>query len=376
MDSQHYVLPTGTLNLTIQQAELPPDALFGIGARQNPKRAFLFVSKVLGKHYPVSVQEMRQVHARLAAKLPVFQRPPVFIGMAETATALAQGVFEAWLRAHPAAQALYLQTSRLRAQGAAVCHFEESHSHASRQWLHLPTHPQHQHLLQQADSVVLIDDELSTGNTFRQLVAALRPFMPALQHIHWVCLTDFSSEASNEADKEIQRHSLLRGAWIFEGNGQQVAAAPAAQAEAGAEVVVTDSGFGRVGISHAVQLPDRLLANSVAPIQAGDKVLVLGTGEFIHPPAVFAYELAQRSGAHVYVQSSTRSPALVWNILQHKRSFADPYDEGVPYYLYNLPPQHTYQHIFICHEHPANSALRATAAELNAQLIHQLSLAD
>ena len=365
--SQIHHLPTGTLTLQIEHAECSPETLFGIGARQNPKRAFLLVSKVLGKHYPVTPHTMRQIHARLAAKLPAFQQAPVFIGMAETATALAQGVFEAWLHTHPTQQALYLQTTRLRVQGAKVCDFEESHSHASRQFLHMPVQAQHQLLLQQADSVVLIDDELSTGNTFRQLVAALRPYMPALQHIHWVCLTDFSPTHIEDA---VQRHCLLRGKWTFSANGNSVAPAPRAQAEAGAEVVVAENAWGRVGISHAVEIAEKVMAEAIARVQPDDTVLVLGTGEFIHPPAVFANTLAQRSGAAVYFQSSTRSPALEWNILQHKRTFADPYDEGVPYYLYNLPDNHAYQHIFICHEHSANAALRATAAELNAHLVH------
>ena len=48
-----YSLPYGTLHLDIDHADLPPDDLFALGARDNPRRAFLFVSKVLGKHIPV-----------------------------------------------------------------------------------------------------------------------------------------------------------------------------------------------------------------------------------------------------------------------------------------------------------------------------------
>ena len=49
-----YDLPNGRLTLTINRADLPPDELFALGARANPRRAFLFVSKVLGKHSPVA----------------------------------------------------------------------------------------------------------------------------------------------------------------------------------------------------------------------------------------------------------------------------------------------------------------------------------
>ena len=65
-----YALPNGRLTLTINRADLPPDELFALGARANPRRAFLFVSKVLGKHIPVPTETLVRVHRLLAAKLP------------------------------------------------------------------------------------------------------------------------------------------------------------------------------------------------------------------------------------------------------------------------------------------------------------------
>lgn len=65
-----YSLPYGTLHLDIDHADLPPDDLFDLGARDNPRRAFLFVSKVLGKHIPVPTETLVRVHRLLAAKLP------------------------------------------------------------------------------------------------------------------------------------------------------------------------------------------------------------------------------------------------------------------------------------------------------------------
>ncbi|WP_408633836.1 TRSP domain-containing protein [Rappaport israeli] len=90
----------------------------------------------------------------------------------------------------------------------------------------------------------------------------------------------------------------------------------------------------------------------------------------IHPPCrPFCAGACRPKRGAIFLQSSTRSPAQVWNILQHKRAFADPYDEGIPYYLYNLAAPDCYDRIYICHEHAANSALSACAAELGAQLI-------
>src|SRR3546814_10340322 len=58
--------------------------------------------------------------------------PVVFLGMAETATALGQWVFAAYRKANPEQVAVYLQSSRQIVDGSAlVASFEEGHSHAT-----------------------------------------------------------------------------------------------------------------------------------------------------------------------------------------------------------------------------------------------------
>lgn len=361
MSREHvYTLPTGRLQLTLESGPWPADALFAVGARDNPKRGFLFVSKVLGKHWPVTPATLAQTHQALAALLPPpHAGPTLFVGMAETATGLAQGVFEAWLAQHSGQAALYLHTSRLRVADADICPFEESHSHAAQQWLHLPRNPALRQRFQAARQLVLIDDELSTGNTFRQLAAALHPYLPHWQQTHWLSLTDFSPPGTDDA---VQRHSLLQGRWQFAPTPRPATAA-AAQ---GRPVTVVDSGFGRLGIDRALVFDAASLPQDIA---AHEKILVLGVGEFIHPPSVWARQLQASSGAAVWLQSTTRSPALLWGALQHKRQWPDPYGEGVPNYLYNVADGQ-YDRIYLCHEHPATAALEHCAADLGATLIH------
>ena len=179
--------------------------------------------------------------------------------MTETATALAQGVFAAWLAAHPATPA----TSRLRVKGADICPFAESHSHAAQQWLHLPAE---RGLLNAAQSLVLIDDELSTGNTFRALASALRPQLPALRTTHWLSLTDFSPPA---AARDVQRHSLLRGRWHY----AATAAVPPVASVQEAPIAIAGSGFGRLGIRQAARLD-----SAAVTTRAGDKPCVSTAG--------------------------------------------------------------------------------------------------
>ena len=62
-----FTLTTGTLEVRSDASPETLNALFGIAERRNPKRAFLFVSKVLGRHIPVEPEIMRGVYRRLSA---------------------------------------------------------------------------------------------------------------------------------------------------------------------------------------------------------------------------------------------------------------------------------------------------------------------
>ncbi len=85
-------LPTGTLHLNTDCDAIIVQDYLGFGARANPKRSFLFVSKVLGKHWPASPSKMYATHQLLAQKIQHIETPALFIGMAETAVGLGQGV--------------------------------------------------------------------------------------------------------------------------------------------------------------------------------------------------------------------------------------------------------------------------------------------
>jgi hypothetical protein len=134
-------LPTGWLSVQVREAAFPLETLCGFAARNNRKRGFLFVSKVLGKHWPACPSLMRRVHTHLAASLDLGPGPWTFVAMAETATGLGQGIFEATLDRHPGADALFLHSTRYRVAGRPYLTFQESHCHAPDHYLYLPTAP-------------------------------------------------------------------------------------------------------------------------------------------------------------------------------------------------------------------------------------------
>jgi hypothetical protein len=365
-----HALPTGLLEVALHGGADELDELLGFAARANAKRGFLFVSKVLGKHWPVRPGRMLAIHERLAAGVPEAPGPVLFIAMAETAVGLGQGVFEAWLRTHPGQDALFLQTTRYRVGTGPIIEFEEAHSHAPRQFLHMPAGAHEQALLENARTIVLVDDEASTGNTFLNLTRACRRLNPALERVHLAVLANFMGAAATDAlsarfDLPATIGALLSGEYRFTAGDCPVDAAPAqrydAQAERGA-----GAAFGRLGLARPLRTPDRLARALAAGIGPDEKVLVLGTGEFMHPSTLLGAAL-ERLGLDVMVQSTTRSPILTWGAVGHALSLLDNYGEGIPNFLYNVAPGQ-YQHVLVCHETPAGEALHAFARTLDARL--------
>ena len=371
-------LPTGTLDVALAEGADEFEDLLGFAARANAKRGFLFLSKVLGKHWPVKPSSMLAIHERLAATVPASEGPVVFIAMAETAIGLGQGVFEAWLRAHPGREALFVHTTRYRVGGGALIEFEEAHSHAPRQFLHMPEDPQLRALLLAASTLVLVDDEASTGNTFLNLTEACRRLNPGIARVHLATITNFMGRKATAAlsarfGLPVTMGALLSGEYRFTPGDYVAPATPAQRFDPDADRGAS-AGFGRLGLRAALRAPESLAARLAGEFAPGAKVAVLGTGEFMHPAMLLGAAL-ERRGVDVRVQSTTRSPILTWGAVGQALSFPDNYGEGIANFIYNIAPGQ-YDHVLVCHETAPNAPLRELAALLDARLFHFLSEAD
>ncbi|MCC7527711.1 MAG: phosphoribosyltransferase domain-containing protein, partial [Candidatus Melainabacteria bacterium] len=193
VEESHTVeLPTGTLDIKVFHSEMPLDEICGFAARQNPKRGFLFVSKVLGKHIPVRPSMVREVHTRLAAQIPAdLPGPVVVIGMAETAICLGNGVFDEYARLTGRKDVMFTQSTRYRLDRPVAIEFLEEHSHAADHIIYEPEHPGLKEMFFNARSLVLIDDEASTGKTFVNLVKNMISIMPHVEHVVTGVITDW-----------------------------------------------------------------------------------------------------------------------------------------------------------------------------------------
>lgn len=345
-------LTSGTISVTRHKGVAALESLFDIAERRNPKRAFLFVSKVLGRHIPVSPTIMRSVFRQLSELFPQdLPGPVLFIGMAETAVGLGAGVFDE-LRER-VGDPVYLTSTRHPVDGELLCEFKEAHSHATDHLLYLPADPEMRRRVQQAQTVVLIDDEATTGNTFINLLAALRDDggLTSLRQVVTVTLTDWSRDAL-EAGCPLPVHSLslVSGQWSWE-------PVPDAPVPVMPQVNVTATGtfapsskqtWGRLGMMK----PAADLAPDVT-VQPGEKILVLGTGEFVWEPFLLAERL-EAMGAEVKYSSTTRSPIATGFAIQSALSFTDNYGLGIPNFVYNVAHQ-SFDRILLCAETPAES---------------------
>ena len=135
-------LGAGVLSVRVEHADWPLESLCTFAARNNPRRAFLVVSRVLGRHIAVTPAAMRATFRDLATKLPLDMPGPVLVvGLAETAICLGQGLHEELLRRTGRSDLLYLHSTRQQLDHPLLCRFEEPHSHASTHLIYEPLDP-------------------------------------------------------------------------------------------------------------------------------------------------------------------------------------------------------------------------------------------
>jgi hypothetical protein len=333
-------LRCGTLRLRIDAGDRPWPEFFGFACRRNRKRGFVFLSKVLGKHLPVRPGVIDRAHAELAARLPAPDGPAVVVGLAETATALGEGVAQHFRRRAGRDDLLFVHSTRYRLDRPVAFGFREGHSHAPAHLVYEPADPGHARLFRSARTLILVDDELSTGRTLAGLANEYRRLNPRLDVVRVACLTDWltpgaAAEFAATAGLPATFHSLLRGGFMFEPD-------PAFDPGPVPDVTGRDEPkdaylpreSGRLGNLRPAGFEFESLTRDVRP---GERLLVLGTGEFMDPPLRLALEL-ERRGWDVHFQATTRSPLLVGEDVRTAVEFADNYHDGIPNYLYNFDP--------------------------------------
>ncbi|MCX6463498.1 MAG: phosphoribosyltransferase family protein [Pseudonocardiales bacterium] len=351
-----------------------PAVLLGLALRRNPRRAQLLVSRVLGKHVPTDPRLVRAaglllgrlvadalagrpagalpatlpvalLHAAVrgepgaaaalhAGALPAAEPVDALVlGFAETATALGHAVAEAL-------GADYLHSTRRAVPGVARAGgFVEEHSHATDHLL-LPADPD---LLRGGRPLVLVDDELSTGRTALNTIAALHAAAPRERYVV-ASLVDARPDdtlvsgvaalgarldvvALARAAVDVPPDALARAEAIRAGlpapsqRGDTAAVGSERGDTAAIRVDLREHwppGL-PVGGRHGFRAADHARLDAALPalaarlgVRPGERTLVLGTEELMALPLRLAQTLADGPGGpDVRFSTTTRSPAVV-----------------------------------------------------------------
>ena len=418
----HNVCESMKVHVQIKQnpLELRAETLYEMAARINKKRSFLFVSKVLGKHIPITPQVPLIASALLAAiyyegkvakQMPgkdqlieairdgstkklqtaysIVQKlrcqldePVIFIGFAETATALGHGVFDCF------SNAVYIHSTReMLADQEVTLYFEEEHSHASDQRCYAP-----EHFLKNDKPICLVDDEITTGNTALNIIASIQKRFPREEYTI-LSLLDWRSEEDQQRLREFEKshgirittYAILTGTIQVEGTpnltessdivGESLSVVPSFERISLQSLPVPlphfiyssiDSfGFkkgpyysaltGRFGISSAnkedVEAYCRSVGEYLEKYRTGKRTLCLGTGEFMHIPMKTAVYMGEGVSYH----STTRSPIFPIDQegypIKDRLAFESPDDPATMNYAYNVSGM-KYDEVFLFFERP------------------------
>ncbi|WP_300473935.1 phosphoribosyltransferase domain-containing protein [uncultured Psychrobacter sp.] len=391
-------LPRGALDLTYQTHNKNDNTyqledLLGFAQRINPKRAFLFVSKVLGRHIPVAPSIMRGAFTDLANLVPDnLPEPILVVGMAETAVGLSAGVHQALQTRYP--DALLLNSTRHAQHNedndeALFTTFSEDHSHASQHLIYQSRDKNIQSQLLASRTLIMVDDEASTGNTCVNVVTALRHAgLSQLKQVHLTTLVDWSlnqeatdQEVTDDCDHistrmpniDFQRHHLLSGAWQWTDapNPEPITMPVVDTTEAGSQPLGNTGNWGRFPTLDSTDGFDGYLERFQQAFAYFDdkpnfdkgklpkRILVLGSNEFVWLPFLLAEWLEAKTkevsqNSTVKFSALTRSPIALGGAIHTMLSFHDNYGLGMTNFVYNVEPK-DWDLIVLCVETASDS---------------------
>lgn len=316
--------------------------MFELAKRVNKKRSFLFVSKVLGKHLPAKSSDVLYYSMLLSKRLnEVFvgsvdgfdwslskkkfvdsyldsyyhtEKEMIFVGFAETATGLGQCVFDRF------DNSVYFQTTREVIDGIeSVLTFEEEHSHATSHYCYVDSS-----VLNNRNPIVLVDDEVTTGNTSLNIIKDIQVKFPRDEYVV-VSYLNWMSDDEKKMYREYEESAGVKIHFVYLMSGEIDRTYMETLDESGIEDVCAGYGSphvdvmcdmfkssggyiretGRFGITHEDQqrLKRKLFEST---FKRGGDLVIIGDGELMYLPIMISYYL----GDH-FVKTTTRSPIHV-----------------------------------------------------------------
>ncbi len=312
----------------------------------NPKRAYLLVNPLQAKHLAVSPTKAVAMMSELGRKL--YEKYPdtkLVIGFAETATAIGAAA------AREIPNSFYIHTTRENINADNRLYFSEEHSHASEQKICADRLSEY---AEQSGTVILIDDEISTGKTLINIAERLRTISGF--NGKRLVAASIISRVSDENLARLEAAGIISECLVklpeedytSEVERFEVSPAEAVSAENIKPVKALSAELPdpRVGVNTeeyfviCESISERL-CDSLSDILKGGKILVLGTEECMLPSLLLGKALeADGKYTEVLCHSTTRSPIGICKAEDYPvfegfkiRSF---YENGRETYIYNL----------------------------------------
>ncbi|WP_085918264.1 phosphoribosyltransferase domain-containing protein [Halomonas sp. CSM-2] len=342
-------IQAGRLTMTMTENGHRLDELIAFASRLNPRRGYLFVSRVLGKHIPVRPSKMEAIHAELAQAIQLHGSTAYVVGMAETAVGLGAGVARHLGRLHK--HSVFHHTTRFLVPEPWI-RIREAHSHADT--MHMARlQGEALQAVKSTEDLVLVDDEISTGRTLAQLAHALmeQPELSRVKRLHIVSIVSWLDDEARvkflsllPQGIEVNFVQLMAGTFSFAANPEYRATLPDNVDVDFCDALSTQSAplplerqglYGMMFSTYKALLEDEFFPRK---LHISKPYVVYGMGEFLDIPFCVALAL-ETTGMDVLFQSSTRSPIALGDEVANRLEHPAPGDSNKTHFLYNAPLQ-------------------------------------
>lgn len=327
----------------------PENRIIQMARRENnKKRSFLIVNPSQAKHIPAKPSETMALFKRLSDELKKYisaDENVLFIGFAETATAIGAGVASFFKNSD------YMHTTRESIENAEmIVEFKELHSHAVQQTLQSS---EWNRIINGKKHIIFMEDEISTGTTIMNFVNALCENKKVPEDVEFsVCsvINGMSRERTAElAEKGVVFRYIMKIS--MDGHKDMQIDTPPVMLDLNKNsdriskhISINGMVNARTGIKTEsyIKAVNSLAEKIISSAEISDnmKIAVIGTEEFMYPAIYTAYQIEKKfKSVSVVTHSTTRSPVEPHNEknypLKSRAVLESFYEKNRVTYLYN-----------------------------------------
>ena len=310
----------------------------------NSKRNYLLVNSTQGKHVPCDPENVIKLFAELAGQIAPFckNKKVLFIGFAETATAVGAGVGSCFPDSY------YLHTTREKNDKYdLISEFKEEHSHAIQQLLYCNNWNE---ISSKTDMIIFVEDEITTGKTIVNFINELKNNNKVSGKTIFAACSILNGMTENRKQELLR--SGLEFFWLMCVN---------AQPSTNDVYTYNDTSVTTADACNyeTLDIPGRIDPRAGLPIKQyisacekladdifskydfnGMSVAVIGTEECMYPSIYTAKYIEKNSGVQsIVTHSTTRSPIVAENTedypLRSRYQVESLYEDSRKTYIYN-----------------------------------------